>query len=86
MTRLVGAPLELANLDGGGRSPMWHWRTESGRTAKHAAAVFGVSIATYYRYEEGQPLSIRKANLIVAATRGRVRYRDLIANFKPEYA
>lgn len=84
--KLTEKPIQLPALDENGFTPLRRWREDHDMTHKQAARTIGVSVATYYRYEAGFHLNLRKANEIVRMTRGAVRYRDLIADFHPEYA
>ena len=83
---LVERSCNIPDTDTKGHTPLRQWRLSRKMSHKQAASFIGVSVATYYRYEGGFSLNMRKANEIVAMTRGKVRYRDLIADFKPEYA
>jgi len=84
--RLMERPLYLASLGADGMTALRRYRAERKLSAKQLADVLGVSIATLYRYEQGELFDISKANEIVRITRGKVRYRDLIGGFKLEYA
>ena len=84
--RLTDKPENLPDIDVNGNTALRRWRASTGMNHKQAARRIGVSVATYYRYEAGMQLNMRKANEIVHMTGGKVRYRDLVANFIPEYA
>jgi transcriptional regulator with XRE-family HTH domain len=84
--KMTDMPLMLPDVDEDGHTALWRWRDMRGYSHQQVANYLGVSTATYYRYEAGMNLSMRKANVIVKLTRGAVRYRDLIADFNPEYA
>jgi len=83
---LIERSIQLPDVDENGFTPLRKWRESVGMDHKRAAEFIGVSVATYYRYEAGMKLNMRKANEIVHMTGGKVRYRDLVANFIPEYA
>jgi len=63
------------------------WRKDQGISHEDVCGILHISIATLYRIEAGitQP-RIDRCNDIVSMTHGKIRYRDLIPNFKPEYA
>jgi DNA-binding XRE family transcriptional regulator len=84
--KMTERPLMLPDLDENGFTPLRRWREDHGVTYQDAAEKIGVSNATYFRYEAGQHINMFKANEIVEMTHGAVRYRDLIADFNPEYA
>lgn len=84
--RMTELPLSLPDVDEDGHTALWRWRDKRGYSHRQVAGHLGVSTATYYRYEAGMNLCMRKANVIVQLTNGDVRYRDLIADFNPEYA
>jgi DNA-binding XRE family transcriptional regulator len=84
--KLTELPTILPDIDENGFTPLRRWREEHHMNHRRAAELIGVSIATYYRYEAGFSFNMKKANERVRMTRGAVRYRDLIKNFKPEYS
>jgi predicted transcriptional regulator len=84
--KMTERPLNLPDLDENGHTPLRRWREDHNMSHKDAAARLGVSCATFYRYEAGHHINMFKANEIVEMTRGAIRYRDLIADFNPEYA
>ena len=79
-------PLILPDVNEEGNTVLKQWRLDNDITYKQAASRIGVSVATYFRYESGNMLYIHKCNEIVQMTRGKVRYRDLVGGFKPEYS
>jgi DNA-binding XRE family transcriptional regulator len=84
--KMTERPLNLPDLDEDGFTPLRRWREDHNMSHQEAARRLGVSCATFYRYEAGHHLSMWKANEIVEMTSGAIRYRDLIADFNPEYA
>ena len=84
--RAIERPMQLPDVDRAGCTALRRWREKRGYNQNRMARMLGVSVATYYRYEAGNILNIQRANAIVEATHGAVRYRDLIGGFKPEYA
>ncbi len=84
--RATEHPIQLPPADRAGCTKLRRWREAKGYDGHQAAAYLGVSQATYYRYEAGFIFNIQKANRIVEMTHGKVRYRDLIGGFNPEYA
>ena len=72
--------------DENGDPPFRAWRKSNGWDNARTCEVLGVSQATLYRIDSGLRKDIVMANLIVQATRGEIRYRDLIPGFRPEYA
>lgn len=84
--RAAEKPRQLPDINSSGRTALRQWRHDKGWHPTRAARELGVSVPTYYRYEDGYSFNILKANEIVKMTKGKVRYRDLIANFVPEYA
>ena len=86
MISLTEKPLDLPAVDGNGFTALRRWRLSHHISHERAASLVGVSIATYYRYEQGFNFNMQKANEIVRMTNGEVRYRDLIGGFIPEYA
>jgi len=80
-------PRWLPDVDENDMTPLRQWREKHFQgNPKAAAAFFGVSQATLYRYESGNLASMDKVNRIVQATGGQLRYRDLIGGFNPEFA
>ena len=84
-------PLRLIDVDENGFTPLRRWREENKVSWRQAARILGVSVATYYRIEatlsvQDSTIAMRYANSVVRMTHGKVRYRDLIADFIPEYA
>lgn len=67
-------------------SKLASWRRAREWTVLEAATFFGVSPATYYRWENGHPPCLDTANKIVKATNGGIRYRDMWPGFNPEFA
>jgi len=86
MTPLTDKPLALPDVDDNGFTALRRWRLARHISHQQAANRLGVSVATYYRYEQGFNFNMQKANEIVRMTNGLVRYRDLIGGFIPEYA
>lgn len=84
--KLTEKPSKFVDVDENGFTPLRKWRELHHMNYERAAKIIGVSVATYYRYESGFNFNMKKANEIVRMTRGAVRYRDLVADFIPEYA
>jgi len=81
-------PAAFPPVDENGDTAIKRWREQRGYDCKQAAALLGMSLATFYRYQAGTfgAAGLHKATVIVQITNGKVRYRDLIEGFKPEYA
>jgi predicted transcriptional regulator len=84
--RKTEAPLRLPDVDENGFTALRRWREDNHISYQTCSQRLGVSTATFYRYEAGLYINIAVANEIVRMTHGAVRYRDLIADFIPEYA
>lgn len=84
--KMTELPLRLPDVDEHGFTALRRWRMDHDMTCRDAADRLGVALATYYRYEGGFYFNMRKANEIVRMTHGAIRYRDLVADFIPEYA
>lgn len=84
--KMTETPVVLPDVNEKGFTPLRRWREDHNMSHERAAEILGVSIATYYRYENGQTFNMKKANAIVRMTRGAVRYRDLVGDFLPKYA
>jgi hypothetical protein len=78
--------LHLPDINDNGHTPLRQWRYDNDLTPKDVSAQLGCSIASLFRYEVGEALTIPTANRIVQLTHGKVRYRDLLGGFRPEYA
>lgn len=82
------APLRLPDVDENGHTALRRWRLERGITHDAAADMLGVSVATYYRYESGMVVipKLRLVNQICEMSKGQIRYRDLLPDFREEFA
>ena len=85
-SKVTEAPRTYPDTDESGRTALRRWRHKAGLPVKEVASRFGVSVATLYRYEDEGIRSLEIANQIVIATNGKVRYRDLVHGFRPEFA
>lgn len=83
---ITDLPQRLAPEDENGHSSLWHWRNNLDWTGTEAAVHLGIAPATYYRYEKGTNVSVRKANMIIRKTHGQLRYPDILPDFIKEYA
>lgn len=83
---ITDLPMLLPPADKAGHTALRRWRDNLNWTGTEAAIHFEVSPATYYRYENGTNVTLRKANMIIQRTSGQLRYRDILTDYNPEYA
>jgi len=74
--------MTLPDLNEQGMTPLRQYRADRRMHSKPFAEMLGISVATLYRYEESGIRKLSIANDVIQRSGGKLRYSDLMPEFK----